>query len=195
MLGLLTLLVGGCSPEPDIRSLLGDDGELPPGVIQDDESIAIQFRHDEPSGQESQSDDVVLENVFIEVGSDGNIYSRRIRVWWGEGDALIPERSVETLDQKKLDDDQFERIRQRLAVYRPPADHPKNYIFRPKDCGVVLGGTLVAGISFGVDPLSGDHFTLPPYCDAPADQIIKEDLREILDSLPPLKGIGRIQLD
>jgi hypothetical protein len=195
MLSLIALSVSGCSPEPDIRSLLGEGGELPPGVIEGDESIIIEVREGEQFVNGSPYEDTLLENVFIEIGADGNIYSRRIRLWWGDDEALIPERSIETLDQKTLEDDHYKSLRQRLAVYRPPADHPRDYIFKPKDCGVVLGGTLVAGISFGVDPLRGDHFTLPPYCEAPADQIIRQDLRAILASLPPLKGIDQYTLE
>ncbi len=187
LLASISLSLIGCSSEADVRSHIGSGNEAPPRTVAEDESLFLEVRGDQfklgdtSSGSEST-------NVFIEIAPDRMIHSKRYRVFWA-GDAA-QQIEYESLDRRKLSEEEYQSMRQRLSEYLRPIGSERNGPFTPTDCSVVLGGITQAIISIGQNFRSADsQFIFPSKCESASGVLIREDLNDIIDRLLPLEGV------
>ncbi|WP_156522057.1 hypothetical protein [Croceicoccus mobilis] len=187
------LSLGGCSSQPDVRSHLGDGNEGHPRSIGESESFFIAVRGDEFERGDIGSD-LVATNVFVEIGADHVVYSKRYILFWTED--VIPEMEISTVDRKKISEENYKAIRQRLSHYLPSAHSNKDMVLTPKGCSVPLHSVSQASVTFGTRFREAHGaFVFPRECTTSSGKVVRDDLNAILKSLPPLEGLGGYQIE
>ncbi len=183
----LGLLLAGCSLGADVSSHLKSDGAQI-RQLGHDEAIFVTMQDDEIDPRLIDYREYVRSSVFVEIGPNQTIYSRRVSIKLsGSGSNDI---EIETLDQAQLDPERSQRIRSRLAVYGQPVEPNKDVTITPKDCAIPLGLTSPAYISFGKSYSDADTaFVFPALCDSPSGEIVKNDIQDILRMIPALDGL------
>lgn len=179
LLGLAAAIaVAGCSPANDVRSQIGTDGELLPTAVHADEVITlIQWKR---TNQDA-------DQISIEILPDGRIAAKHYEAEFRADGSIKLITTV--LDSVAIDPKRLRKIRSRLEPYRPASlDGEHHYLF-PKGCSMVIdGGPALANVSF--DDRNGRRggFILQRDCQNESARIISNDLQEIIQMLPTLKG-------
>ncbi len=183
----LSVSLGACFSEPDIRRHLGTGSDGSPRPMADDESLFLEVRADHYMRGEEVGE-LESSNVFVEIAPDRMIYSKRYRVF-GSGE-IVPEIEFEVLDSKRLSDDEYRSFRQRLSAYLPASDSEQDVAITPKNCAIGLGSVSSAIFSVGRKfEEANSRFVFPSNCVSSSGAAVRRDLNAILESLPPLKGL------
>lgn len=180
-------ILAGCSFGADVSSHLESDG-MQLRQLGNDEAIFVTVRVDEIDPRTIENSTFSRSYVFMEVGPNHTIYSRRVSIRWRGSE--MPDIEITTLDQSQIDPERSQKIRSRLAVYGRTGDPNEGVANTPKGCAIPLGLTSPAAISFG-NSYSEAHttFIFPALCDSPSGKIVKNDIQDILRMIPPLNGL------
>ena len=198
MRGLAFFIVApvvGCSSEPDIGSQLGEEG-LASVAVADEESITIHLRG--PDYKVSESGEVYRsENVEAVIGPNDQIWSQKVEYRVNFAEPFDGEDVTQILEQKNLSREQYQDLRDRLSSYRPlrlaAADEEltdSEYLLTPRGCPTPVGLRTPVFVRFKDGENASGTFLLPASCDSPSGRLVKQDLKDILASLPELEGFS-----
>ena len=176
-----------------MRSHIGSGNEGPPRRVAEDESLFLEVRGNQfklgDAGSNFES-----TGVFVEIAQDRMIYSKRYRVFWA--DEVVPQIEFETLDRKKLSEEEYRSLRQRLSAYLPTIGSERDVALTPTDCSITVGGVSPAIISVGQKFRSADtRFVFPSSCESSSGVVVRDDLNSIIESLPPLDGVADSKIE
>lgn len=185
--------MAGCSSQSDIRSQIGNGNEGPPRAVSENDSFFIEVRGDE-YGRGDHNSDLESTNVFVEIGPDHAVYSKRFILTWGE--EIIPKMEIKTIDRKEISEVDYQAIRRNLSHYLLSANTETDEVLTPKDCPIPLDSVSQAFVGTGTNYREADtSFVFPSECMTQSGAVVRNDLNAILESLPQLEGLGGYRID